>query len=257
VIPLVANEQFGEDPPPISRTAVVHTGLPVPMMSIDCSRSRSAALVLVAVVTGCQPMQPAPVAPDPALRPPSTASTQPVPLAATPQSNPAFIPFTNQDWAWEQIVDVVDDYFRIERERPVQLVGNVLTEGQIDTYPQVGATVIEPQRPDSAGTYNRWESTLQTIRRRATVRIIPAQGGYLVGLEVQKELEDLPRPEHSTAGAATFRNDSSLPSRLEEKVSETALAGDWILVGRDAELERQMLCEMQEKVAGRELPLIR
>ena len=194
------------------------------------------------------PMGPAMVAP-----PAGTAmilQPQAVPSAANIAANPIYIPVTNQDWAWEQIVDVVDDYFRIERESRVQLVGNVVTEGRIDTFPQVGATLAEPHRPDSVGRYNRWESTFQTVRRRGLVRVIPEQGGYLVDLAVYKELEDLPHPENATAGAATFRYDDSLPSRFNEDVSRTRLSEYWIPLGRDIDCEQQMLMEIQARLAG-------
>jgi len=158
------------------------------------------------------------------------------------------IPVANRDWTWEQIVDTVDDYFRIERERQVQLVGDVLTEGRIDAFPRIGATVAEPFRRDSVGRYNRWESTFQTIRRRATVRVIPDAAGYIVDVTVEKDLEDLPRPEFSTAGAATFRNDSSLVSAASEPVSRTQLAGRWILIGRDPLLEQQILADLQSRL---------
>jgi hypothetical protein len=241
------------------------------------------ALVYLAAV-GCQTFEGAPVAAtvapappqqsvlvDPALQPTQYGAPQPAPMGpvqvAPPENavllqpqvapataavaaNPIFIPVTNQDWAWEQIVDVVDDYFRVERESRVQLVGNVVTEGRIDTFPQVGATLAEPHRLDSVGRYNRWESTFQTIRRRALVRVIPEQGGYLVDLTVQKELEDLPHPENATAGAATFRSDSSLPSRVNEGVSRTRLSDYWIPLGRDTECEQQILAEIQARLAG-------
>jgi len=163
-------------------------------------------------------------------------------------SSQIHVPVANRDWTWEQIVDTVDDYFRIERERQVQLVGDVLTEGRIDVYPKIGATVVEPHRRDSVGRFNRWESTFQTIRRRATVRVIPDATGYLVDVTVEKDLEDLPRPEFSTAGAATFRNDSSLPSTPADTVSRTQLAGRWILIGRDGALEQQMLADIQSRL---------
>ena len=38
----------------------------------------------------------------------------------TPGASQIRVPVANQDWTWEQIVDTVDDYFRIERERQVQ-----------------------------------------------------------------------------------------------------------------------------------------
>ena len=229
-------------------------------------------------LAGCQPIQTAPVSnqqavivqqqsgptfvapsgqttlfegPQPA---PGAATTvvQPPPVAMAPAApaNPIFVPVSNQDWAWEQIVDVVDDYFRIERESRVQVVGNIITEGRIDTYPQVGATVLERHRPDSVGRYNRWESTFQSIRRRGLVRVIPDRNGYLVDLAVYKELEDLPAPENSTAGAAVFRNDNSLRSDVTEEVSLTRLSEYWIPLGRDQACEQQMLAEIQARLGG-------
>lgn len=247
---------------------------------------RYLAVIFCALALGCQPFQaaqvpgqavlvppqqpmfiapngqgtlfdaPQPIPMGPALVAPPVANTtilqpsaaQPAPGAVS--ANPIYIPVTNQDWAWEQIVDVVDDYFRIERENRVQLVGHVLTEGRIDTFPQIGATLPELHRPDSVGRYNRWESTFQTIRRRSVLRVIPEQGGYLVDIAVYKELEDLPHPENATAGAATFRNDNSLVSSVSEPVSRTRLSKHWIPLGRDVAVEQQMLAEIQARLAG-------
>jgi len=238
-----------------------------PLFSLACSWI-GACCALGAM--GCQPVQvvqpaAAPPAPQTLFGAPPAISGQGVmvdpfamdpngPMAVGPMvpgaggASQLHVPVANPDWTWEQIVDVVDDYFRIERERQVQLVGDVLTEGRIDAFPQVGATVAEPHRRDSVGRYNRWESTFQTIRRRATVRVIPDAAGYLVDVTVEKDLEDLPRPEHSTAGAATFRNDSSLPSMPAEAVSRTRLAGNWIHIGRDPALEQQILSDIQSRL---------
>ena len=172
------------------------------------------------------------------------------PAPGTIAANPLFVPVGNQDLAWEQIVDVVDDYFRVQQESRVQTVGSVVTEGRIDTFPQVGATWLEPHLPDSDGWDNRWESTFQTIRRQAVLRVIPQQGGYLIDAVVNKELEDLPRPENSTAGAASFRHDNSLPSRLNESVSRTRFSKNWIPLGRDFLIEQQLLAEIRARVAG-------
>jgi len=126
----------------------------------------------------------------------------------------------------------------------------VWSEGRIDTAYQGGATWLEPHRDDSVGSFNRWESTFQTIRRIATVRVIPDQGGYLVEVVVNKELEDLPRPEHATAGAATFRTDGSLPSARADRVSRTFSSPRWIPLGRDAALETRMLADIQARLGG-------
>ena len=217
------------------------------------------------LVAGCQPLAPLPMAGQPPLfgAPPVVGADgtvlyggAPYPMDANAMppglvaANPIHVPVGNHDLAWERIVDIVNNYFRVQREQRVQMVGQVITEGRIDTFPQTGATVLEPHRPDSVGRYNRWESTFQTIRRQAVVRVIPDETGYLVGIEVQKELEDLPRPEHATAGAATFRNDGSLPSQRFDEVSPTRFARHWIPLGRDTALEQQILQEISTCMSG-------
>lgn len=249
-----------------------------------------ACCALVAIAGGCQPVQvvqPAGVGPQPVFSGPPMVSGQGVmvdPFAAQPGAGPIAggaivpplaggvvapgliavpgaiatdgtgsrvrVPVGNPDWTWEQIVDVVDDYFDVERERQVQLVGDVMTEGRIDVVPQIGATLVEPHRRDSVGRYNRWESTFQTIRRRATIRVIPDPSGYCVEAVVEKDLEDLPRPEESLAGTASFRNDNSLSDHITEPVSRTQLAGRWILMGRDPALEERMLAEIQARLGN-------
>ena len=154
--------------------------------------------------------------------------------------NPALLPVTDHELAWEAVVDVIDDYFKIEREEPVRLVGNVPTQGRLDTFPTLGSTLFEPWHGDSVGPYEKLESTLQSIRRYATVRVIPAQGGYLADVAVFKELEDVVRPAHATAGAATFRYDSSL-TRVVNPVGEQEIHKGWIPMGRDTALEQRIV----------------
>ncbi len=156
-------------------------------------RSRFAAILPLVALLGCAgevhlPYQRAPVSYD----------------------NPALLRVANHELVWEGVVDVVSDYFRIDQEHPVRLQGNTLFEGWIDTFPKPGATLLEPWDHDSADSYERLESTLQSIQRKAVVKVIPAQnGGFWIEVAVYKELENLLRPDHSTAGSATFRNDVS------------------------------------------------
>jgi hypothetical protein len=165
-------------------------------------------------------------------------------------ANPIAVPVADELFAWDQIADVVSDYFTIAREQQARRSGEAVMEGFIETAPQVGATWLEPHRRDSVGNFNRWESTLQTIRRRALVRVIPDAAGYLVEVIVEKELEDLPKPEHATAGAATFRNDSSLPSRRLEQVNHTRSSPRWISLGRDPLLEQRILCDIHARLGA-------
>ena len=47
--------------------------------------------------------------------------------------NPLEIPLEEEEFAWNELVDTVDDYFPIAREERVRLIGNVMTEGRIQT----------------------------------------------------------------------------------------------------------------------------
>lgn len=163
-------------------------------------------------------------------------------------SNPLFVPANDHQVVWEALVDVVDDYFKIEREEPVRQIGAVLTEGRLDTFPEVGSTLFELWRGDSASPQEQLESTLQSVRRYAQVKVAPDQGGYWVTVEVYKELEDVIRPAHSTAGAATFRNDSSL-ARVTNPVGDQDINQGWIPQGRDAALEQRILTQLQVRLA--------
>ena len=79
---------------------------------------------------------------------------------------------------------------------------------------------------------------------------MPDANGYLVEVIVEKELEDLAKPEKATAGAAVFRTDGSLPSSRLEEVSRTRQSPCWIPLGRDIELEQLMLAEIHARLNG-------
>lgn len=168
----------------------------------------------------------------------------------SPRANPVLIPIQDADYVWEHVVDVVDDYFVIDREERVKVVGDVITEGLIETKPMPGATLLEPWRRDSVDRYERLESTLQTIRRRCIVRVIPDSQGFLVEIVALKELEDLPRPEVTNAGAATFRYDDSL-QRYRDPAGDPVQPLGWIPQGRDVPLEQAMLARLQSTLGRR------
>jgi hypothetical protein len=150
---------------------------------------------------------------------------------------------------WNNTVDAIDDYFRIEREDRVRLVAGVLTEGRIDTFPSTGSTIFEPWRTDSTPGYEKLHATLQSIRRKATVRVIPTEGGYLLDVVVQKELEDLDKPEHATAGGSTIRHDSGLV-RQQGAPGRFSVTLGWIPIGRDVSLEQQILADISGRLGA-------
>ncbi len=227
----------------------------------------------IAAIVGCSTLSrygpsSQPIAPPPTIfvpgqvsGPPGSAPGEVVPDVVPPST--VSVPVTNPDWAWDQIVDVVDDYFQIASEDRVKQVADVMTEGRIDTFPVTGATIFEPWRKDSANLHERWECTLQSIQRRASVRVIPDATGYLVDVSVWKELEDVPKPIHANTGAATFRYDTSLQRDTEFDPDPNRIPGDparpvgprtptagWIYLGRDPALEQEMLAKIRAKLCG-------
>lgn len=190
-------------------------------------------------------------------------SSMPATLPPVTSSSTVSVPTVNRDFAWDQIVDVVDDYFEIDEEDRVKMIGDVLTEGRIDTFPLTGATIFEPWRRDSVNWHERWESTLQSIRRRAFVRVIPDESGLVVDVTVLKELEDVAKPLKASVGAATFRYDTSLERDTEFNPDPFRIPGDparpvgpraptagWIPLGRDIALEQVMLAKIQSRLGG-------
>jgi hypothetical protein len=173
-----------------------------------------------------------------------------------PESNPVLVTSMDRDLVWETVADVVDDYFRIDREERPKLIGDLLTEGRLDTYPRSGSTIFEPWNYDSATPYERLESTLQSIRRTAMVRVIPAQGGFQVEVQVMKELENVSRPETgavSLANPGALRNDDSL-QRVTSPVAGGSQTLGWIPQGRDLALEQEMLAQIQARLGSVALP---
>ena len=149
-----------------------------------------------------------------------------------PVANPVFVRANNPEDAWERTVDVLHDYlFEINRENKLG--------GVIETHYKTGAGVLEPWHPDSVGKVNRLQSTFQSIRRKAYIHFTPADGGYLVGVEAIKELEDVPRAANFVGGA-TFLDNSALQRDLNPVVGQASPSG-WIEQGRDSELEQAML----------------
>lgn len=174
-------------------------------------------------------------------------SAAPLPQAALAQ-NPMHVPLSDREFLWNQLVDTVDDYFEIEREERVRLVGNVLTEGQLETFPQPGATALEPWRGDSSPGFERQQATLQSIRRRAVATVRPqVDGGYLVEVIVYKELEDVSQPEFSTVSPDGLRHDGTLERRARDPFGKPITLG-WIAIGRDTTLEQRILAQLRGRL---------
>ena len=152
------------------------------------------------------------------------------PPAAPVQAGPVYVPAGDSTWVWERIVEVLHDYkFAIGRENRL--------EGVIETEYKPGASIFEPWHEDSVGRSQRWESTLQSIRRRVVITFRPAgDGGNFIDVRVDKEIEDLPGIAANSTGAATFGDNKALDRNLDRVVGQSA-PSSWIPRGRDPALE--------------------
>jgi hypothetical protein len=152
--------------------------------------------------------------------------------------NPLVVPSTDFETLWNKTIAVVDKYFDIESENRLART--------IKTQPQMAATVFEPWALDSATVQDRFEATLQTIRRVAIIQIDPAPtGGFLVRVQVFKFLEDLPKPISQPAGRAAFTNDFPI-NRVREIVGPVPAPLGWINKNRDPNLEQAILAGIRD-----------
>lgn len=164
--------------------------------------------------------------------------------------NPLYVRGANPDAVWEIVAREASRYYPIGAEERLRESGGLVTEGRLETQWGSGSTIFEPWRRDSVGAFNRWQSTLQTIRRRVVIRALPAAGGYELDVRVDKQLEDLNRPERASAGAASLRNDSALPTDRLAPIDPVLGSGRWIDIGRDEALEQRILTRLGRQLGG-------
>ena len=162
-------------------------------------------------------------------------------VSATPQylPNPVFVPASDYDMVWENAVDVMHSLqLPIERESKL--------DGIIETNYKVGAGLLEPWHQDAVTMSDRLEGSFQSIRRRAVMSITPAQGGFLVGVEVVKELENPDKLIINSPGHSTFQENTPLQRDLNVVIGPATPDG-WIPQGRDPGLEQSILARLQSR----------
>ena len=214
-------------------------------------RSAIAAGMIAAALGGCASP---PAWTDAPQCPPPAA---PAGTLAAGYANPIFVPIADPQCAWETVEGVVSAYFRIEHEEPIRLVGNEAMTGTIISVPEVSPTIFEPWRHDTVDSEQRLENTLQSMRRRAVVQVtpVPGQAGCMVNVQVFKELENVVKPEHATAGAATLRYDSTL-TRVENPVAGEQITLNWIPRGRDASMEQYIIGDLLSRCGQTAAPTV-
>ncbi len=168
-------------------------------------------------------------------------------------ANPINVNTQDSEFLWNQIVDTVEDYFQIKSEQRPTRDNAQWYEGRLETFPQIGATYLEPWRKDAVEGYQRWQSTLQTMRRTANIRVIPTNEGFSVGIEVIKELEDVDRSQFSSEGSAIARHDGTIV-RTGANLAGQPITLGWIRQENDADLEQRLLREILGRVSNVQPP---
>ncbi len=203
------------------------------------------AVVVLTLVGGCMTAGPAPdVVP-----PPAPAMDAPVFVpggeAVAILENPLYVSlgptFESYRKVFDATLSTLSDFgFRI-------LESNMY-DGHIETVPRTAPGLAGFFKPGNPELYDRLLCTLQSYRHRCFVVVQPAQnGGYFIALTVYKELEDLPRPVRSTAGAAVFSSINNV-ERQYEVIDPTVFESRWIPRGRDADIEQLLLEQIKRKL---------
>ena len=161
----------------------------------------------------------------------------PLTPANTPYANdrnPVYIPLSDYGRVYENCLRVLGDFgFRFS-------VANRY-DGRIETMPRCAAGLLLPLRPGSPDLFERSLATLQSYRHRVTINIDPAdQGGFFIQVIVRKELEDLPKPDHSTVGPAAFRTDQNV-DQTTEVIDDSSFDSAWIYKGQDPAMEQEII----------------
>lgn len=161
--------------------------------------------------------------------------------------NPLDLPLVADDFLWLQVVDTIDDYFRIARQQPVVNNHGLVLEGKIETSYKVAGSIFQPWQKDNVTSFERLQSTLQTIRRRAIVTVRPSSSGYSVEVIVQKDLEDTDRTQHATESVIGAEDGQSRSLRADTFGLSPQTIG-WIPLGRDTSLEQAILKDIFGRV---------
>lgn len=165
--------------------------------------------------------------------------------------NPIELPPASDQFVWSQVIDAVDDYFRIAREQPVQNSDGIILDGRIETAYRTGSSILEPWRKDSTAGFERLQSTLQSIRRKATVIVRPRGAAYTLEVVVLKDLEDTDRSQEATETNPVQRHDGTL-LRIDDAIDNSPRTLGWIPLGRDTSLEQVILRDIFARITQRD-----
>lgn len=139
---------------------------------------------------------------------------------------------------FERTIDILDDYWVVKSADPY--------DGRIVTVPRIAPGYEQPWKSGNPDARERLLSTLQTTRQTAMVTFRTGErGGYLVYVEVLKELEDIPKPARSST-AAVFQESPTVDRQLDVVGAPTPGGRAWFVIGRDYAMEQLLLQRIRE-----------
>jgi len=112
--------------------------------------------------------------------------------------------------------------------------------GLIETEPLTGSSWFEFWRKDTIGRVQVAESSLHTIRRRATVSVSAQDGGSQVAVRVIKERLCAPGSTPGSLGAS-FNSYETEDTELMRRDALAETEYQWVEMGRDELLEQYIL----------------
>lgn len=138
---------------------------------------------------------------------------------------------------FERTIDILDDYWVIKSADPY--------DGRIVTVPRIAPGYEQFWKSGNPDPRERLLSTLQTTRQTALVTFRTGErGGYVVYVEVIKELEDISRPSRATA--AVFQESPTVDRGLDVVGIPAAPGRGWFVIGRDYATEQLLLERIRE-----------
>ncbi len=129
---------------------------------------------------------------------------------------------------------------RILMELRFEPVVPAKSKGLIETQPVTGASWFEFWRKDTIGRVQVAESSLHTVRRRATVSISPKDAGSQVFVKVVKERAAAPGTMPNSFGHSFSKHNAQDTNLVRQDALEETHY-EWVRMGRDPLLEQHIL----------------
>jgi len=142
---------------------------------------------------------------------------------------------TAPDALWDDAVAILRDHgFRVRVQDRVN--------GQIITDPETSAQFWEPWRDDVGSQYGITEASLHTMQRQVTVQFEKKNAkDWAVDVRVDVYRLSQPETQITTPSSVLHGFSGYLPDEEGGSLRRTGSRKQWVLTGRDGQLEQQLI----------------